>query len=240
MKSCGTSGRLIVWAGVLTLLTVPAILQSEVLYLKDDSEIRGTLVSFVGDTLTFEPSFGGLIRVHRSQIVQLVFDESKAAHAPAITGERETPEGPGMIKVVFKDDKLSSKVVVSRANKKREAEIIRANWIEQLLVVGGDTVYSRVDTTMDKTIFQGHDKLYKNTIELEDMSAKLEAGVYQCIVLIRNVGAGVSDVDFDEGPIDVSLELETVGLYFDQTTLVRVGMKKGFLRMGQPKLYRVE
>jgi hypothetical protein len=225
--------------GALILLTIPAILQSEVVYLKDGSEIRGKLVSCAGDTLTFEPSFGGRIHIHRSDVVQIVFDESKAArHVGAET--EPVAEGPGVIKITFKDDKLNSKIAVTRKSKNTEAEIIRANWIEQLLIVEGDTVYSRVDSTMDKTINKGHEKLYKNTIELDDMSAELEAGIHACVVVIRNLGTGTFDGDFDEGPLDLTLTFETVGLYPNRTTQLRVGIKKGFMRMGKPKLYLVE
>lgn len=240
MKRYHMGRRLIAWVVAATLLATPVILQSEVVYLKDGSQIRGKLVSCAGDTLIFEPSFGGRVRIQRSDIVQIVFDEAKTP-IPAGTGaEPAADEGPGVVMIAFKDDKLSSKVAVTRRSKKREADLVRANWIEQLLIVEGDTVFSRVDSTMDKTINKGHERFYKNTIELEDMTAELEPGVRACLVVVRNLGAGVFDEDFDEGPLDLTLRFDTVGLYSNQTTRLRVGIKKGFLRMGKPKLYAVD
>ena len=238
MKSGVFSRKLIVWACALVLLAAPSILLSEILYLKDGSRVPGRVVSFDGDTLVYAPSYGGRISVHRDAVAKIVFDESEDTGTMAAA--KTQPTGPGVLTVSFKDDKLTSKIAVTKKTKKNTPELLKANWIEQLLIVGRDTVYSRVDTTMDKTIYEGHEKLYKNTIRLEDMKATIESGVYQCVVVIRNLGAGTYKDAFDQGPLDLRLEFQTVGIHPDQTTGLRVGIKKGMLRMGEPKLYQVE
>jgi hypothetical protein len=235
-----TRRRLVVWACVAALFTLPAALLGEVLVLKDGSEIKGKVVGFAGDTLTFEPSFGGRIRVHRDDIVEILFDETKQPAAEKISARSAGGDEPGVVSITFKDDKLTSKTIVTNKTKSREAEIIRANWIEQMLIVGRDTVYSRVDTTLDKTIYKGHEKQFKNTIRLEDMKATVPAGVHRCVVIVRNLGANTHEDAFDEGPLDLFLEFETVSVYADQTSSLRVGIKKGFMKTGKPKLYQVE
>jgi hypothetical protein len=238
MKSGVFSRKLIVWACALALLGAPSILLSDILYLKDGSRIPGRVISFEGDTLFYAPSYGGRISVHRDAVAKIIYDESE--DTGTMGAIKTQPTGPGVVSVTFKDDKLTSKIKETKKTKKIAAELLKANWIEQLLIVGKDTVYSRVDTTMDKTIYKGHDKLYKNTIRLEDMTATIESGVHQCVVVIRNVGAETHKDEFDEGPLDLRLEFQTVGIHPDQTTGLQVGIKKGRLRMGQPKLYQVQ
>lgn len=238
MKSGVYSRKLIVWACALVLLAAPSILLSEILYLKDGSRVPGRVISFEGDTLFYAPSYGGRIRVHRDAVAKIVYDESLDTGTMAAT--KTQPTGPGVLMVSFKDDKLTSKIKETKKTKKFKEELLKANWIEQLLIVGKDTVYSRIDTTIDKTIYKGHDKLYKNTIRLEDMNATIESGVYQCVVVIRNLGAETHKDAFDQGPLDLRLEFQTVGIHPDQTTGFRVGISKGRLRMGRPRLYQVE
>ena len=238
MKSGVFSRKLIVWACALVLLAAPSILLSDILYLKDGSRIPGRVISFEGDTLFYAPSYGGKISVHRDEVAKIIYDESEDTGTMPVT--KTQPTGPGVVSVTFKDDKLTSKIKETKKTKKFKEELLKANWIEQLLIIGRDTVYSRVDTTMDKTIYQGHEKLYKNTIRLEDMTATIESGVYQCVVVIRNLGAETHKDAFDEGPLDLRLEFQTVGIHPDQTTRLQIGIKKGMLRLGRPKLYQVE
>jgi len=223
----------------LSVFVVPAIIHGEILQLKDGSEIRGKIVVLRGDTLTFAPAFGGEIRVYRGDIARIVFDESfeprgePAAKAAAATGA-------GTISLVFKDDKVTSKLKVRNKSKQVEKEMVRGNWIEQTLVVGPDTVFTRVDTTMEKTIYKGHDKVFKNTIGLENIQAVVEAGVYRCVLIVRNLGSETYKGDFEEGPLDMSLEFGTVSVMPGQTTPLKVGIKKGFLKLGSPQFYPVE
>ena len=239
MKVRRVMRRSVVFAIALAALLVPVILQSAIVYLKDGSKLRGEVVSFEGDTLVFDPSFGGRLKIFRGDILRLVFDES-ADPGPATAAKPAVPEGPGSISVVFKHDRVTSKIAVKNKTKARERELVIANWIQQLLIVGSDTVYSRIDTTLDKTIYKGHEKELKNTFRLEDMRTKVDAGVYKCVVVIRNLGADIYESEFREGPLDMVLEFETVGIYTNQTTTLQVGIKKGFLRMGSPTLVQIQ
>jgi hypothetical protein len=239
MKVRFTTTRVVVFAFTLASLAVPALLQGEILYLKDGSEIRGKVVAFSADTLTFDPSFGGRIRVYRGDIATVVFDEAGAPKREPRAAEPPS-EAPGVLWVIFKDDQLSSKIAVDQKSKSIEHELERANWIEQLLIVGPDTVYSRIDTTKDKTIYKGHEKEFKNTIELEDMKATVPSGVQRCVVVVRNLGAREYEGAFREGPLDMSIEFKTVGIYPNQTTTLEVGIKKGFMRMGRPRFVPVD
>lgn len=239
MKVRRVMRRSVVFAIALAALIVPVILQSAILYLKDGSELRGEVISFEGDTLAFAPSFGGRLNIYRGDILRLVFDESGAPE-PRPVGKPAVQEGPGVISIVFQQDGLTSKIAVTKKTKSREPELVRANWIQQLLIVGPDTVYSRIDTTMDKTIYKGHEKELKNMIRLEDMKGTVAAGVYRCVVVVRNLGADFYESEFREGPLDLVLEFETVGVYANQTTSLHVGISKGFMRMGSPRLVHIE
>ena len=226
--------RIVTFGAILLLLAgLPAMLQSEVLVLKDGSEVKGKIVTFSGDTLVFAPSFGGKIFVHRKDIVKIIYDESEREASRAV---QAVPTGDGALRIVFDNNKLSSKIAITKKHKSNTDEIIQANWIEQLLIVGIDTVYSRVDTTMDKTIYKGHERLYKNSIILEDMQATVPAGIYRCVVVVRNRGAQSHEGVFDEGPLDLKLVLDAVTVSTGQTTTLKIAIKKGFLRSGTPRL----
>jgi hypothetical protein len=225
--------RLVLMAVIIAAIVVPAILQGEVLYLKDGSEIRGRIEAFGADTLVFAPSFGGRIHVFRGDIVRIVFDETAAPAKTVVT----PAEAPGTISLTFKDDKVTSKIAVKSSQKSREAELVRANWIQQIFVVGRDTVFTSIDSTMDKTIYSGHEKEFKNTMELEDVQVVVAEGVYRCVLIVRNLGADEFEDSFNEGPIEMRLEFETVGSIANQTTTLRAGIKKGFLRSGSPRFY---
>jgi hypothetical protein len=227
---------------VFVVLCAPLFIRGEVLYLKDGSTIRGSVVAFERDTLTFDAAFGGRVRMARSQIVKIVFSDSVAT-APVSPGVKYRPPEPprpegGYLSVTFKDKKVSSKVVVH--NKKNTEQLIKANWVVQSLMVDGDTVFTHVDSTMDKTIHKGHDKFFKNSVELEDMNVELDAGLHNCVVVVHNRGLGTYDDDFDHAPLDMSLNLDNIQIFPGRTTSVHVGINKGTLRLGKARLYRVQ
>jgi hypothetical protein len=226
--------RIVTFGAILLLLAgLPAILQSEVLILKDGSEVKGKIVTFEGDTLVFAPSFGGKIYVHRDNIVKIIYDESVRETS---SGVQPDPVGDGVLRVVFKNNKLSSKIALTSKYKAYADEIIRANWIDLYLIVGIDTVYTRVDTTMDKTVYKGHERLYKNTVRLEDMQVTLPAGSHRCEIVIRNRGAQSHENLFDEGPLDLHLVIDMISVTKGLSTTVNTAIKKGFLRSGSPRL----
>ena len=242
-KPSGFRLLLAVWIGLAAVMSTPGQLHPEVLYLKDGSAIRGSVVGLVGDTLTFDPSFGGRMRIARSLIAGIVFSET-ATSLPSLTGERAPDRSAaaeaderGYVAVSFKDRGVSSKVVVE--NKADEAHLLRANWIVQALIVDGDTVFSDVDTTMDKTIYKGHVRLYKNDTELKDIKVPLEPGVHHCVVVAASNGGGWENVEFEKGPLDLGLNLDNVQVFPGRVTRVEVGMKKGRFRLGKPEFYQV-
>lgn len=228
--------RFAAWLCALTFLCAPLIIWGDVLYLTDGSTIRGSVVGLTGDTLTFSPAFGGQVLVPRSRIVKIVFSDSAGASREEST-PHAGPGGSGSLSVVFKDNELSSKVAVR--SKKNESQIIAANWIYQTLIADGDTVFSRVDSTMDKTVFKGRDKIFKNSVELEDMNATLEAGVYNFVLAVRNRGSETIDFDFDDGPLEMELNLDNVQIHPGRSTRITVGINKGRLRLGKPRFYWV-
>lgn len=218
---------------LVVLVIVPVALQGEILILKDGSELKGKIVAVTGDTLVFEPSFGGRISIHKDKVARIVYDESERGSGPTPAVQAA---GEGVLRVTFEQNKLSSKIAITNKLKSQKEEILRANWIEQLLIVGTDTVFSRVDTTMDKTVYKGHERLYKNNVELEDIEVPVKAGVHRCALIIRNRGVETHTDLFDEGPLDLMLVVDTINFTAGQSTPLKVGIKKGFLKLGSPRL----
>lgn len=243
-KSGRQISRATLWLCVFVILCTPALIQSEVLYLKDGSMIRGSVVDFARDTLTFDPNYGGRMKVSRSQIVKIVFSDSVETSTLSSdlqrreAGKSATMGGKGSLAVRFKDKKVNSKVEVHRTRDERQ--IKEANWVVQLLIVDGDTIFAHIDSTVDKTINKGHDKHYKNNFEIKEMTVELPAGLHHCVVTVCNKGLGVRDDDFKSGPLDMILNLDNVQIFPDRTTSVTVGIKKGKLRLGKPRFYRVQ
>jgi len=103
----------------LLFLMIPAASSSEVVKLRDQSVVRGRLVSVDGDTLVFKSTFGTL-RFHRQQVISIVFDDSaeSVALVPApttTTPNNAAPAGRGRIEVVFKDRQRLPIVAVGSA-----------------------------------------------------------------------------------------------------------------------------
>jgi hypothetical protein len=220
------------------------LIRSEILHLKDGSVIKGSVVRFTGDTLTFEPSFGGRMKVSKTQIVKIVFSDSIDAADASVDIPRHRPAssagagGKGFLAVAFKDKEVSSKVEVHRA--RDEKQIMEANWVVQLLIIEGDTVFAHIDSTVDKTVNKGHDRHYKNNFEMKEMKVALDAGLHNCILIVHNRGLGVRDDAFKSGPLDLTLNIDNVQIYPDRTTRVKVGVKKGRFRLGKPNFYLIQ
>jgi hypothetical protein len=226
----------------LALFSMPVLVASEVLHLKDGSTLKGKVVSFVADTLVFEPSVGGRMRIPKSEIVRIVYGESDALGSgePAIDPASGASAGPGRLSIVFKDRDLSSKIAIPHNRRDRKTEFLRANWIAEYVLVGPDTVFARVDSTIEKTIYEGHDRVYKNSIELTDIDTSLVAGVYRCVIGVRNTSRSEHEAYFTEGPLNMRLIMEPVPIYAGRTTTVEVGVKHGFMRLRSPTFYRIQ
>ena len=241
-KADGRRSRVALCLCALALFSMPVLVASEVLHLKDGSTLKGKVVSFVADTLVFEPSVGGRIRVPKSEIVRIVYGESDTPGRgePAIDPASGASAGPGRISIVFNDRDLSSKIAIPSNQRGRKTELLRANWIAQYVLVGPDTVFARVDSTVEKIIYEGHDRVYKNSIELTDVDTSLVAGVYRCVIGVRNTSLSEHEVYFTEGPLDLRLVVDPVPVYAGRTTTVEVGVKRGFMRLRSPAFYRIQ
>jgi hypothetical protein len=221
---------------------LPAVGRGDVVRLKDGSTLRGRVLSLVRDTLTVRTSFGADVRIARSKIELVSFTDSVVTpHVSEETRPMPVPakeDGIGEISVTFKDNKLSSKIGY-RPHRDEEGHR-RANWIEQTLIVDGVVVYSRVDSTMDKTIYQGPVRVLKNTIKLADFSVQVPAGMHHAVLVVRNVGIDDYEEAFDGDPLDVTLPLENIQVGADRVGKVRVGIERGRFRTGKPTFYREE
>lgn len=233
--------RIQVWAAVFALVALPALLQGETLHLRDGSKLQGTVRAFRQDTLFFTTSFGSEIQVPRSQIVSIIFDEEGASRKvfppPGQPTGMGQSTGVGSLMVQWKDEDLTSKI--KAVSRKDFTEYQRANWIVQALIVDGDTVYSHVDSTMDKRIYKGRDQVFKNEIKLRTMRAGLAAGQHQAVVVVHNVGWRDYEESFVSEPLRLVLTLDNVAIHPDRVTTYYVGIKRGKLKLGKPRLYVV-
>ena len=221
---------------VSTLLFLPALTQSEVLYLKDGSAIQGELKRLVNDTLYFETSFGASIRVARARVARIVFADSPSVQPPgggpgAIAQQSSVP---GTVMVGFDKVKLRSKVVVNRG--KDDDTILRANWIECAWYAGSIKVYSEIDSVIDKTIRKGPETRFSNDMKPQDFKIALPPGTYECRLFIRNNVPEGYETSFAEGPLAKVLVVNQVTVHPAQTTQIRVGMKRK-MKVGSPQLF---
>jgi hypothetical protein len=213
----------------------------DVVQLRDGSTLKGRVVSLVGDTLAVRTTFGAEVRIARGRIALVSFTDSidAAPSGPVGTpGAAGAPAGTGRIGVTFQDRELSSKITAP-ARGEKEA-LIQANAIEQTLIVDDIVVYSRRDTTMDKTIYNGPERQYKNDIKLEDFDVEMPAGFHHARLLIRNVGLDEFGEAFDPEPLDLLLNLDNLEIPAGKTVRVKVGITRGRLRMSKPSLFRAE
>jgi len=240
-KIQSAGGRRLALALVLVAgVFVPVLTRGDVVLLKDGSTLKGRVVSLAADTLTMRTTFGAEVRVPRSKLAQVSFTDSLIV--PATSGSELTPgrvpSGTGTIAVTFADRGVSSKIA-AKARGDQEP-YVRANWIEMRLVVDDQVVYTQRDTTMDKVIYNGPERLYKNDIELEDFEVEVPAGAHHARIVVTNLGAEDYAAAFDTEPLDLVLNLDNMEVPADRHIRIRVGIKRGKLRLGQPKLVRLD
>jgi hypothetical protein len=217
----------VVW--VVAAVLIPAAAPGEIVRLKDDSTLRGRLVQVNGDTLVFKSAFGTL-RVHRDQIVSIVFDDSITAPAPVTSAApAKSSGGKSRIEVVFKDRDLSSKIGIEL--KKDWDDHVRANHIVTELYVDGHVAYSSVDTTMDKRIYQGHTTVMKNNVELTDFGVDVPAGLHHARLVVRNTGDVTHRKFFVPEPLDKVLAIDNLELTAGEIYRVHVRISKGDLKL---------
>lgn len=219
---------------------MPCIVQAEVLYLKDGSNLVGKLVRVEGDTLYFQPSFGGILKFSKTTVWRILFDESKNEPKGQVGGDRfSRPETsaaePGSLIVDFDGMSLANKIIVHRKRNYEDHE--QANAIKSTLVVDGIEVATVIDSTTDKVYREGPDTILKNSMRLPDFRVELSAGPHSCLILIKNLGASDYKNQFEFSPLDLSLNVENVVIYPKRITTIEIGKKRGTLRLGMPELY---
>jgi hypothetical protein len=228
--------RFRVFLVVCTLVFLPIVTQSEVLYLKDGSTIQGKLKRLVNDTLYFETSFGSSIRVPRAQVARIDFADAPLVQPPAAGAAAVGVQSsvPGTVMVSFDKVKLSSKVSVERG--KDEAAILCANRIECALYMGSDKVYSQIDSVTDKTIREGPETRFRNDMVPQDFKVAVPPGSYQCRFFIGNVVPEGYEQRFVGDPLDKRLLVENVEVLPARTTQLRIGVKRK-MKIGTPQLF---
>ena len=227
---------------VVAAMVIPAVAPGEVVKLKDASTVRGRLVQVVGDTLVFKSTFGTL-RFHRDQVVSIVFDDSSVATAVVapplgVSAAATTPKGKGRIEVVFKDRDLSSKIAIDL--KKDWDAHVASNHIVVELLLDGHVVYTVADTTMDKQINQGHTTVMKNSILLTDFGVDVPSGMHHAKLVIRNADGTTFRKDFDPEPLEMVVAFDNLEIRPGEIYRMDVGISKGKLKMGQPRLVRLQ
>lgn len=233
--------KMIRWFALAAFVAValaPAPAAAEVVRLKDASTLKGRLVQVAGDTLTFRTGFG-TVRIARSQIVSIVFDDSAAAAAVVPPGAQNAPvSGRGRIEVAFRDRELSSKIAIDK--KKQWDEHVASNHIVVEMWVDGKLLHTAADTTMDKRIYQGHITVLKNEIRLEDFGVDVPAGFCHAQLVVRNADTETFADDFDPDPLNLVLAFDNLDIRPNEVLRLDVGIEKGKLKMGRARLVRIQ
>ena len=226
------------WAILATLLIIPALTMGDTVYLTDGSSLNGKVRSFANDTLVFNSAFGD-VKIPRENIASIVFGDSAMAPPSGVAALAAGAEpDSGDIVVTFRDRKLSSKIKVTK--KKDEEGHFRANAILQMLLVNGDTAWVYADTTMDKTIYKGPDRIYKNDIELKDIYLRVPAGVHALALVVYNRGEVEYQDSFDSKPLHMEYTIGDVRVDADSERRVHIGIARGKLKMGKPRFQKLE
>ena len=216
---------------------VPVLLRSETLYLKDGSVVKGRFVKTELDTVFFETSFGTSIRVHKDKVARIDFGEEQAPPESAVDSPIRTTEAPGTLLVTFEDFELTSKIVMERRGNQREYE--QENAIEQALFVDQKKVHSVVDSTTNKVVRSGPETTLRNDARPVELRVPLAAGVHQCSIVFSNSRAKEYAERFDPSPLVKKLVLDGIQVKPNQTTALRVGLKRKSWRVGKTDLVRI-
>lgn len=232
------TNRPVAFALLCLVLLIPALAPGEVIRLRDGSSLNGRLIRVDEDSLTFRLSVGPAVRIHRAQIVSIVFDDS-AAGLPAAGATRvPAPSGSGTIEVSFKDRELSSKISIEKKKDWDASET--ANDVIVELIVDGIVSFTEVDTTTDKKIYHGHETQLKNEIELADFKVQVPAGIRHCKLIVRNRGVNEYRDAFDPEPLNMVLAFDNLEVRPGEISRLDVGITRGKMKMGKARFYRIE
>ena len=144
---------------------------------------------------------------------------------------------PGSLRVNFHNVSLSSKISVHRDRDLKGHE--RANLIEVVLLVDGIKVYSAADSTTDKVVMNGPDRILKNTIRPGEIRVGLDVGRRDCRIIIQNPAPGEYRDRFIQGPILEELDLGGVTIRSGEWTGVNVGRRRKKMGLAGSELYVV-
>lgn len=218
---------------IIGILSVPLLSNGEMLYLRDGSVLKATIKALDADSIHVVTSFGRAIAFARADVIRIEFSDSAAGSNRSIGYPPATAE-PGSLLVMFDSQELSSKVVVNR--NKDLARSLAANAIEELLYIDNEVAYSYVDTTMDKTIRNGAEKIYKNTITLQDIRIALPAGPHALRLVIASRGRMEERESFEYEPLLETLERSNTMIYPGKTTRLVIEVKRRKWGMGGTEL----
>jgi hypothetical protein len=214
-------------------LFLPCASRSARLYLKDGSIITGELVASNEDSVVFRTSFKGRVAFVKQDVLRIDLSD---APTTAVGGSASlfTSAEPGSLQVLFHTEKLSSKVIVHRDHEKEA--YMRANSIEQKLFVDNEQVFSCVDSLPEKTVRNGPDTIYKNTMALEDIKVQLLPGSHSCRIVVENSGRRAHRDWFDNEPLYETLEVGSVIIYPGKTTTLSIDVRKRRWGLGETEL----
>jgi len=206
------------------------LLESETLYLRDGSAVKGRFVRMAQDTIYFETSFGPLVRVHKEKVSRIDFVDGRAPALLDSASPIHVSAEAGTLDVSFEKFELTSRIIVER-DREREAHE-RENAIEQALLLGDKKVYSVVDSTTDKIVREGPETILRNDMRPRDFKVAVAPGLHRCAVVLANSRASVYVDRFDPAPLDKKLTLDNVDIKPGETTYIRIGLKrKALFRM---------
>jgi hypothetical protein len=194
----------------------------------------------------FKSAFG-MLKIHRAQVISIVFDDSlgSVALAPALVPVPSVaadgsaiPAGKARIEVAFKDRELSSKIAIQL--KQNWDEHVRSNHILVELLVDGRIAYSYADTIMEKTINKGHTTELKNEVELKDFGVDVPSGLHHAKLVVRNRDVVTYRKDFVPEPIDMVVPFDNLEIRPGEVYRLDVGLSKGKLKMGSARLVPIK
>ena len=219
----------------LALVAIPVLTQSEVVYLKDGSSLKGTVRRFQNDTLYFKTSFGSVIRVPREKIARIDFGDSIVVPQQSMKAQPvPEPAGPGYLAIEFDNVEVSSTILMHR-NRDREGHE-RENTIETVLLVDNQLVYSAIDTTTDKVIKDGTDTKLRNKAKPESFTVEIASGTWDVALIIGNTRVDQYRDRFDSKPIDYDVKIDNVLIKPGATKRFRIGMRKKKLGLAGKEL----
>ncbi len=215
----------------------PASIHGEVVFLKDGSNFKGSLVKLVSDTLYFKTSFGAEIRIPRNKILRVDFADSLPSWSA--TGmpspPPSMPEAPGTLHVEFDEVKVLSTISVHRDRDREGHE--RENTIEFVLIVDGRTVYTAADSTTDKVIKKGAEVMIRNRKEPESIKVGLTPGLHRVTVILANRRGGKYRDRLENGGLNKRVSADNVLILSGETRHFTVGLKRKKFGLSRSQLY---